>query len=218
MSKRRDERKDGKGEARQNGGLSAEDAALWRFVTRDVRPTRGKARVSAVEASRARGEKASAKPASAAQSPRAPASAEARAKGVRVSHAAAGSMPKPATTAAPVEFERRKSRRIARGAEEIEARLDLHGMTQSEAHRALTHFIHQCQSKGMKTVLVITGKGRAGDEQASGSASRGRGVLRQNVPRWINEPGLAGLVVGYAAAGLRHGGDGALYVRLRRRR
>jgi DNA-nicking Smr family endonuclease len=65
---------------------------------------------------------------------------------------------------------------------------------------------------------VITGKGRAGDGLTSSSDLRGRGVLRQNVPRWINEPRLAGLVIGYSAASIRHGGDGALYVRLRRRR
>jgi DNA-nicking Smr family endonuclease len=228
MSGGKDERKGkgkgGKGGTRRSDGLSAEDAALWRLVTRDVRPTPGKARVRAVESGdpeavgRARGEKAGAKKPSAPHSPRDPASIEAGARAGRHSVPAADQQPKSRTVAGPVEIERRKARRIARGAEVIDARLDLHGMTQDEAHRALTHFIHRCQAQSLKTVLVITGKGGAGGELSSGPAARARGVLRQNVPRWLNEPLLAALVIGYSAASVRHGGDGALYVRLRRRR
>ena len=223
MSRVKDRRKGGEGDTRRADGLSADEAALWRFVTRDVRPTPGKARVRAVESADpeavggAPRERAGAKGRDAPRSHEAPASIEASASVHRPSVPRANQQPK--SVAAPVEIERRKARRIARGAEEIEARLDLHGMTQAEAHRALTHFIHRCQAQGLKTVLVITGKGGADGRQASrGSESRARGVLHQNVPRWFNEPSVAGLVVGFSAASLRHGGDGALYVRLRRRR
>jgi DNA-nicking Smr family endonuclease len=225
MSRGKDERKGGKGSTRPPDGLSAEEAALWRFVTRDAKPTPGKARVRAVESGvsetvgGARGENVGAKRRSAPHSPQAPASLGPGARAGRHSASAVvPQQPRTRTVAGPVEIERRKARRIARGAEEIEARLDLHGMTQDEAHRALSHFINRCQAQGLKTVLVITGKGGAGGEQSSGPASCARGVLRQNVPRWLNEPHLAALVVGYSAASVRHGGDGALYVRLRRRR
>jgi DNA-nicking Smr family endonuclease len=189
-----------------------------------VRPTPGKARVRAVEpgdrdaVGGARGEEASAKKPGALRSPQVPGTNKENKQAGRHSVPAADQQPKSRTVAGPVEIERRKARRIARGAEEIDARLDLHGMTQDEAHRALTHFIHRCQAQSLKTVLVITGKGGAGGELSSGPASRARGVLRQNVPRWLNEPLLAALVIGYSAASVRHGGDGALYVRLRRRR
>jgi DNA-nicking Smr family endonuclease len=222
MMKGKDERRGGKAGVRRAGELSAEETALWRFVTKDVRPTRGKARIGHVEAgdvevARSHAEKAGDKRRGESHSSRASVSTESSAKGDRVT-AAAIPKPRPAQNAVPVGIERRKSRRIARGAEEIEARLDLHGMTQGEAHRALTHFVHRCQAQGLKTVLIITGKGGAGGGQPSGSEPRGRGVLRQNVPRWLNEPSLARHVIGYSAASVRHGGDGALYVRLRRRR
>jgi DNA-nicking Smr family endonuclease len=89
-----------------------------------------------------------------------------------------------------------------------EARLDLHGMTQEEAHRALSHFVARAQEDGLRALLVITGKGGAG---------RG-GVLREAVPRWLEEPLLRGRVLSVAPAQPKDGGGGALYVLLRRRR
>ncbi len=109
-------------------------------------------------------------------------------------------------------------RRLAKGHDRIEARLDLHGLTQAEAHAALVGFIHRCHAAGHRMVLVITGKGGPNDAPAQAElhlAPRPRGVLRRNLPRWLAEPGLSALVLNYAPAHTRHGGEGALYVTLR---
>ncbi|MEW5963569.1 MAG: Smr/MutS family protein [Pseudomonadota bacterium] len=130
--------------------------------------------------------------------------------------------PRPAPELAP--FDRKVARRLGRGTVPIEARLDLHGMRQSEAHAALRSFLLGCQSRGLRWVLVITGKGVAsrldpGDESGF-VPGHGRevGVLRRSVPRWLAEPELRAIVVSYETASLRHGGEGALYVHLRGRR
>lgn len=133
------------------------------------------------------------------------------------------------------DFDRKAARRIRSGRTEIEARIDLHGMRQSEAHSALRSFLHGCHARGVRWVLVITGKGRPSraweadhDDTASG-ARRGRddrpswhdderGVLKRNVPRWLAEPDLRSIVVSYTTASPPHGGEGALYVHLRARR
>ncbi len=90
--------------------------------------------------------------------------------------------------------------------------LDLHGMTQAAAHGALRSFLFSSQARGDRCVLVITGKGaRTGTEHAE------PGVLRRVVPQWLRLPDLRGLVLGFEEAAQRHGGAGALYIRLRRR-
>jgi DNA-nicking Smr family endonuclease len=102
----------------------------------------------------------------------------------------------------------------------IEARIDLHGMRQSEAHRALNRFLAKAHADGRRWVLVITGKGgpqRALSSDDLGYGGEERGVLRRNVPRWLAEPELRAIVVGFTEAAIRHGGAGALYVQLRRR-
>lgn len=99
------------------------------------------------------------------------------------------------------------SKRIARGKTSIDGRIDLHGMTQDEAHHRLYHFIDHAYSSGKRTVLVITGKGL-----------RGEGILKQAVPRWLSEPHFRDRVIGFHEAHLTHGGSGALYVRLRNRK
>ena len=115
---------------------------------------------------------------------------------------------------------KRERTKLSRGRSEIEARLDLHGMTQTRAHRALTGFLHrahralsgflqQAHHDGLTFVLVITGKGRSGGES---------GVLRRQVPEWLSLPEFRSLVVGFEEAGIGHGGEGALYVRIRRAR
>jgi DNA-nicking Smr family endonuclease len=105
-------------------------------------------------------------------------------------------------------LDRRSAQRLRRGELRPEARLDLHGMTQEEAHRALAHFIARAQEDGLRALLVITGKGGGG---------RG-GVLREAVPRWLEEPSIRGRILGVAPARPKDGGAGALYVLLRRRR
>jgi DNA-nicking Smr family endonuclease len=109
-------------------------------------------------------------------------------------------------------IERRERELVVRGRAAIDARLDLHGMTQAEAHVALLHFLRRSQAHGAKFVLVITGKG------APGAAPDARGVLRRQVPLWLALPDLHACVLGFDAAHAIHGGDGALYVRLRKAR
>jgi DNA-nicking Smr family endonuclease len=111
---------------------------------------------------------------------------------------------------APIE--RRTRAALKRGSESIEAVLDLHGHTQDIAHAALRRFLVAAQRNGQKFVLVVTGKG------STDAPSGGRGVLKRMVPLWLRAPELRGLVVGFEEATHRHGGAGALYVRLRRGR
>ena len=100
-------------------------------------------------------------------------------------------------------------RRLSRGLADVAGTIDLHGMRQERAYASLLGFLRRAQLRGDRVVLVITGKGRDREE--------GRGVLRHAVPLWFASPEFRGLVAGYEAAGRRHGGEGALYVRLRRR-
>lgn len=131
--------------------------------------------------------------------------------------AARGAAPPPSAELPP--FDRRKARHIAKGRVEIDARLDLHGMTQERAHGALRHFLQACHQRGCRTVLVITGKGGQTGGGFHDHADRSeRGILRRNVPRWLAEPDMAPLVVSFTAAAQRHGGDGALYIHMRSRR
>ena len=118
-------------------------------------------------------------------------------------------------------FDRKKVRKIRSGQVEIEARIDLHGMRQDEAHSALVRFLLRCQSKEQRWVLVITGKGKLTDSDPHApfdlTRPRERGVLKRNVPRWLDEPELRHLVVSYTTAAIQHGGEGALYIHLRKR-
>jgi DNA-nicking Smr family endonuclease len=98
-------------------------------------------------------------------------------------------------------------RRLSRGRDHLAARIDLHGMTQDAARAALTGFIERAVEDGWRAVLVITGKGTQGD-----------GVLRRRVPDWLGEPPLAARIAGLSEAHRRHGGEGALYVALKRPR
>jgi DNA-nicking Smr family endonuclease len=123
----------------------------------------------------------------------------------------ARSGPKPSAPAAPLDS--RLKQRLARGTEHVEARLDLHGRTQAEAHAALLRFLRRAQGQGVRIVLVITGKGARSDE-----SSRAQGVLRRQVPIWLQLPEFRPYVVGFGEAHVSHGGEGALYVRVRRRR
>jgi len=119
------------------------------------------------------------------------------------------------------QFDARKARKISAGRIDIEARLDLHGMRQSQAHGALRAFLLRSQARKLKWVLVITGKGtfaRDGDklDPLGGDWNAPpRGVLRRNVPFWLAEPELRSVVVSYTPAAVHHGGDGALYIQLR---
>lgn len=122
--------------------------------------------------------------------------------------------PRVPTRVAPthVPFDRRKARQIAKGRVEIEARIDLHGLREHEAHMRLAGFLRHAHAAGKRTVLVITGKGRFEDDPyrpfSLGDDRREPGVLRRNVPRWLAEPDIARIVVSYTTASIRHGGEG----------
>jgi DNA-nicking Smr family endonuclease len=119
--------------------------------------------------------------------------------------------PRPAPSLVPLG--RRFKQEVARGRRAIDGRLDLHGLTQAEAHSALLGFLRATQARGGRLALVITGKGVAGDNLASE-----RGVLRRQVPRWLRLAEFRSYVIGFEPAGIGHGGEGALYVSLRRPR
>jgi DNA-nicking Smr family endonuclease len=123
-------------------------------------------------------------------------------------------------------FDRKSAKRLRAGHIEIDARLDLHGMYQDEAHAALRRFLLAGYANGARWMLVITGKGAPrrsgwfgenGEANACGGYEEARGVLRRNVPRWLCEPDLRAIVVSYTQAAIAHGGEGAIYVQLRKR-
>lgn len=176
-----------------NRRLTDEERELWHRLSRSVRPLAGR-RTSADGGSEAQTARP---PATRGAPPRAPRTAPVR---------------PPAEKAQPglAPLEERTRRRLARGLDEVDDRIDLHGMRQERAFHALVAFLRKAQARGDRLVLVVTGKGRAGDAE--------RGVLRQSVPAWLGRPDLRPLIVGWEEAGRRHGGAGALYVRVRRRR
>lgn len=106
----------------------------------------------------------------------------------------------------PEELEPRRQRRLSRERDPIEAKIDLHGYGRFQAQDALTAFLTGAQARGYRSVLVVTGQGRRG----------GTGVIRASVHEWLQAPALRGVVSGFAAAARHHGGDGALYVTIRR--
>ena len=96
------------------------------------------------------------------------------------------------------------------------ARIDLHGLTEDRAHQTLLSFLRRAQRDGVKLALIITGKGNPKDEEGAAWTMRRHGVLKEMVPRWLNEKEFAALIAGSGPAHRRHGGDGALYVYLRK--
>lgn len=124
--------------------------------------------------------------------------------------------PAPAPKAAPqpplARLDRRTRQRVVRGRVEIDDRLDLHGMTLERARRRLETFLASAQARGAAIVLVITGKGSPDRREGE------RGALRREVPHWLALPEFRPLVIGFEEAAPGHGGAGALYVRVRRRR
>jgi DNA-nicking Smr family endonuclease len=180
---------------RRKRDLSEEERALWESVAKHVKPLRKRHRV--------------AKPAVAAEAETKVAVRPAvSSKHVTPARIVPPSKPEPPPLA-PIG--RRERSHLSRGRTEIDARLDLHGMTQTRAHRALFGFLQRAHHDGMTFVLIITGKGKVGAESE-------RGVLRRQVPQWLGLPEFRSLVVGFEEAHIGHGGEGALYVRVRRAR
>ena len=166
-----------------------EDIDLWQEVARQVRPLSPK------------------------QSTVQPSPREKPAAQVKVSQAPRERRPPPKGSDTPLRhgtssgLDKRQGERLRKGKLPIEGRLDLHGLYQDAAHRALERFLAGSVAQGKRCVLVITGKGR-GDS----------GVLRQEVPRWLNQSPNRALVVSFTYAQLKDGGEGALYILLKRQR
>ncbi len=118
--------------------------------------------------------------------------------------------------AQPVRIDRRTHQQMTRGKLRPEARIDLHGMTLAEAHPELIRFVLNAHEAGKRLILVITGKGKRGDDQ--GPIPQRVGVLRHQVPQWLTQPPLGAVVLQVTPAHLKHGGGGAFYVYLRRAR
>jgi DNA-nicking Smr family endonuclease len=134
----------------------------------------------------------------------APASKKSTAVPAVKSPATTARIKKTAVPAAPLEpLARRDSKRVFTRA--IEATLDLHGMTQDEAHAALNRFIARAHKNGKRHLAIITGKG-----------SRGEGVLRRNVPRWLDLPELRSQISAISHAAPEKGGEGVLHVLLKK--
>ena len=177
--------------------LSDEEEALWSGVARSVKPLRpAKTKTKSAKAKAAVALSRAAEAMKPQRSPAVSRSPVPPAKG-----------PPPLTS-----LDRRGRKRVARGRDPIDARIDLHGKTQDEAHDALVRFMRRAQSNGARIVLVVTGKG-------SGTLREGereRGVLRRQVPLWLALPEFRSFIIGFEKAHVAHGGEGALYVRLRR--
>lgn len=180
--------------SRRKRGLTEDERALWDGVTRQIKPLRGRPRPVKAEA-------VEAQPTAPANRPAPPAPPQPLKRAAKLSAAA----PPPLAT-----LGRRERTHLSRGRKDIDARIDLHGMTQARAHHALLHFLQRASHDGYGFVLVITGKGKSGDAE--------RGVLRRQVPQWLALPEFRAYVVGFDEAHIGHGGEGALYVRVRRAR
>jgi DNA-nicking Smr family endonuclease len=176
-----------------------EDAELWARIASTTSPLKAR--------------RIAAKPASA--KPKAP---ERQKRTEQPAKPKAKAQPELVRGSVEAALDRQTSRRLESGRLAVEARLDLHGMKQKDAHAALKRFLKWASSKDLRHVLVITGKGAASDERKSFYEEESRGVLRQAVPHWLASPELAAMVVSFSPAPRRLGGEGALYVRLRKAR
>ncbi len=180
--------------------LKDEDRALWQHVTRDAQQLAKRAPP----------------PPSPAPPDAPPAKTDPQAK-ARTRPAPVPHRPvtPPRLAEPPIEHgratgvDKRRTERLRRGQLPVEARLDLHGYTQDQAHEALDDFLGEAQGRSLRCVLVITGKG---------TTTGAGGVLRAQVPRWLNEPGNRARVLAFDYAQPKHGGLGAIYVLLRRRK
>ncbi len=183
--------------------LSQDERVLWTTVTQSIKPLRAETLVSPAP------EQASEPP----PVPRVPAAKRTAKPRIQ----AAPAEPRPAQ-AALAPLGRRMRARVARGREAIDARLDLHGLTQAQAHARLLHFLREAGARDARLVLVITGKGSSnvGARNLNGRGDGERGVLKRQVPLWFGQPEFRSLVVGFEQAHIAHGGEGALYVRIRR--
>jgi DNA-nicking Smr family endonuclease len=172
--------------SRSGKKLTDEDRVLWNLVAKSAKPLKGRNPVDDEPSKPPAVEKTPAPAAKAVASPTA-----ASPKRQHVMHV----------------LDRPTLDKLSNGKLPIEGRVDLHGMTQSEAHALLLSFLQRAHASGIRYVLVITGKG---------FSSGGDGVLKRQVPAWLSTPPFRALVSSHDLAARQHGGEGALYIRLRR--
>jgi DNA-nicking Smr family endonuclease len=168
-------------------GLSDDEIEVWTTITRSIKPLKRQRRVEKAEPPAPPTARKAAVKSAVSRPPRTPAAPEKR-------------VPAPPPVA---PLSRREKQRVARGHDRIDARLDMHGHTQDEAHGALLRFLRGASAGEKKLVLVITGKS---------------GVLRRQVPLWLGTAEFRPLVISTDVAAIKHGGDGAFYIRVRRGR
>ncbi len=196
--------------ARGPKDLSPEDRRIWARVTGSVTPPKSRKAARITQGGVMLDVAVLAAP-PVPLSPKSPNAPKPRPR--LVPKAAAPKPPSPVPAApqraslAAQELEPRRQRRLSRERDPIEARIDLHGYGRFQAQDALTAFLMGAQARDYRAVLVITGQGRRG----------GTGVIRASVHEWLQGPGLRGVVSGFATAARRHGGEGAIYVTLKRR-
>jgi DNA-nicking Smr family endonuclease len=183
------------GDDKRRRGLTYEERVLWTTVTKAIKPLSVDALIR-TDLTNELADEAGADDSTLASKP----AAESR--------KAAPSAPQKPQAPPLAPLGRRMKQRVARGKQAIDARLDLHGLTQAQAHDALLRFLRNANARDARLVLVITGKGRGSEP----------GVLRRQVPQWLGLPEFRNLVVGFEDAHIAHGGEGALYVRVRRAR
>ncbi len=189
--------------------LTPEDHRIWSRVSGTVTPPKSRKATRITPGALQPDEPLQPETVRAANRPPGPAQPRVSTK-IRAATAGAGSTPlRPSTPAAPrsvpEELEPRRQRRLSRERDPIEASIDLHGFGRFEAEDQLRAFLIQSQARGLRAVLVVTGQGR-----------RGGGVIRASIHEWLQEHALRGVVSGFAMAHRRHGGDGAIYVTLKR--
>lgn len=188
------------------GGDAPDDLAVWQYVTRNIRPLQKKTAAARHKKPVAETKTAPVAKQTAARQP---------ATKISIGSLAATRTPAPAAKTSPVKpspvrpstlgFDRSTETKLRKGRLEIEGRIDLHGMTQGEAHAALGRFIRAAVQAERRTLLVITGKGRLGG-----------GVLRRSLPLWLEDSAYGRDVLAITPAAPKDGGDGAFYIRLRK--
>lgn len=168
--------------------LSDEDRVLWNLVARSTTPMKGR---KAVEA----------------EAPK-PAEDEKMPMAAVMAKPVVSPPPAPKRQHVAHVIDKPTMEKLSRGKLQIEGRVDLHGMTQSEAHSLLLSFLQRAHANGVRYVLVITGKG---------FSSGGDGILKRQVPAWLTTPPFRALVSSHDVSARHHGGEGALYIRLRKK-
>jgi DNA-nicking Smr family endonuclease len=194
--------------------LSTEEKALWQKVARSVRP------LSAERFRKLQGEETK-QPTAAGKRPGEKVATKQPVQTMSIKHRPIPTV-RPSNKPRPMPVNRGGEKKLRKGGVSIDARIDLHGMYQTEALATLTRFLVEADARGHRTVLVITGKGtqleKGGLTLAPWERRESPGVLKRKLPEWLGYPQLSQLVSGYAQSHAKHGGEGAYYVTLRRKK